>query len=77
MIAAAGLLIMLVLSHNYSTCQSFLGQLAQARSQQKQATCNFASGGALGRLLILIAGGVVLVVGFCGCSALDSRHQRP
>jgi hypothetical protein len=44
MIAAAGLLIMLLLGHNYSMCQSFIGQLAQAGSAQDQATCNFASG---------------------------------
>ena len=43
MVTAGGLLIMLVLGHSYRFCQSFLGQLAQAGSQQNQATCNSGS----------------------------------
>jgi hypothetical protein len=73
-IAAAGLLVMLVLGHNYSACQSFLGQLAQAASAQSQATCNFASGAHWTGLLVLIAGGVVLAVGVL---RLLSGGQQP
>jgi hypothetical protein len=62
-VSAAGLLIMLALGHNYSTCQSFLGQLAQAGSQQDQATCNLANGAHWAGLLVAIAGGVVLATG--------------
>lgn len=73
-IAAGGLLVMLVLGHNYDACQSFLGQLAQASSQQSQDTCNFASGARWTGLLVLIAGGVVLAVGVL---RLMSGGQQP
>ncbi len=75
MIATAGLLVMLVLGHNYSACQSFLGQLAQAASQQSQDRCNFASGAHWTGLLVLIAGGVVLAVGVL--RLLSSSGQQP
>ena len=75
MIAAAGLLVMLVLGHNYSTCQSFLGQLGQAVSQQAQSTCNFATGAHWTGLLVLIAGGVVLAVGVL--RLLSTGQQAP
>lgn len=75
MIAAAGLLVMLVLGHNYSTCQSFLGQLSQAVSQQAQSTCNFATGAHWTGLLVLIAGGVVLAVGVL--RLLSTGQQAP
>jgi len=63
MIAAAGLLIMLVLGHNYGTCQSFLGQLAQAGSQSAQSECTVATGAHWLGLLVLIGGAVFLAVG--------------
>jgi hypothetical protein len=75
MIAAAGLLVMLMLGHNYSACQSFLGQLAQASSQQSQDTCNFASGAHWTGLLVLIAGGVVLAVGVLRLMSSSGQQQ--
>jgi hypothetical protein len=62
-VTAAGLLIMLVLGHNYSACQSFLGQLAQAGDSQTQATCSIATGAHWTGLLAAIAGGIVLAIG--------------
>jgi hypothetical protein len=73
-IVAGGLLVMLVLGHNYGMCQSFLGQLSQAMSPQDQATCNFATGAHWSGLLALIAGGVVLAIGVL---RLMSGGQHP
>jgi hypothetical protein len=75
MVTAAGLLIMLVLGHNYSACQSFLGQLAQAGSQQDQATCHFATGAHWVGLLVLIPGAIVLVIGVL--RMISTGQQQP
>ena len=74
-VTAAGLLIMLVLGHNYSACQSFLGQIAQAGSPQTQATCSFATGAHWTGLLAAIAGGIVLAIGVL--RLISTGHPAP
>jgi hypothetical protein len=77
MVTAGGLLIMLVLGHNYGFCQSFLGQLAQADSQQDQATCNFATGAHWTGLLAIIAGAIVLAIGVLRLISISQQPAAP
>ncbi len=57
--AVSGLLIMLVLGDNYSTCQSAIGRLARGTSPSAQSTCSFASRAHWLGLLTAIVGGAI------------------
>jgi hypothetical protein len=62
-ITVIGLVIMFLMGHNYSACQSVLGQLDQALDHQDQALCAEASTAHWIGLLVTIAGGTTLAVG--------------
>jgi hypothetical protein len=75
--AAAGLLIMLGIGHNYGLCQSFLGQLGQAGSPQVRQQCATASGAHWIGLLVIIGGAIMMVIGVVKLIAHQQGQPAP